>query len=713
MKTGKGKMALNKLENVFSKGVRPCDSIPKNESQFRPWVFRRQGLTRALESAQTINQKDLSNMLNYAHFSGNHVLVHLRHAKFNENILLRAHPDRFIGRELICRWADGQLQALNLRNYEVSHIIIDDGRSMILAPVQLNEISGNTLKVRLPEASFAVGLRQTRRYFCRDVKAELFQSGFFAEGELLDFSPAGFRIRVSSKPSHSFHWFNSDELVNIHLRQGEQILFSGTCRCVRQQGDYLDREIVLAPVIEKINRFKRGRIRNLRQQLTPQPTIIFVHPFLKKKVQMEVYNISTSGFSVCESADEGVLMQGMIIPELTIEFAGVNEMKCMAQVIHRSEENKKSIRCGFVILDMDISSYSRLTHILSKALDGHAYISDEVDMDALWEFFFDSSFIYPTKYRLIQPHKESLKETYRRVYQERPEIARHLTYQRNGRIYGHISMVRAYERTWMIHHYAAKAIDNKRTGFILLKRLMHYLNEMCCLPSAKMDYVMCYFRPQNKFPDRIFGGFARALNNPQGCSMDLFKYVPYSSLSLSTELPKGWLLKPSSAQDLWEMNRFYSHYSNGLFLDALGLGPDRSGDESLEEVYSRLGFLRRLKVYSLRYRGRLNAVLIVDQSDMGFNLSELLNSIKIMVINPEGLPWNILSIAIGQLTSAYHMERVPILFYPFHYAEASNVPYQKQYQVWILNVRFGDDYLHYMQQKFRMSYEQGSARLRS
>ena len=326
-------------------------------------------------------------------------------------------------------------------------------------------------------------------------------------------------------------------------------------------------------------------------------------------------------------------------------------------------------------------------------------------MDALWEFFFDSSFIYPMKYRLIQPHKERLKETYRRVYQERPEIARHLTYQRNGRIYGHISMVRAYERTWMIHHYAAKAIDSKRAGFILLKRLMHYLNEMCCLPSANMDYIMCYFRPQNKFPDRIFGSFARALNNPQGCSMDLFKYVPYSSLSLSTKLPKGWSLKQSSAQDLWEMNRFYSHYSNGLFLDALGLGQEDSRGESLEEVYSKLGFLRRLKVYSLSYRGRLNAVLIVDQSDMGFNLSELLNSIKILVINPEGLPWNILSNAIGQLTSAHHMERVPILFYPFHYAEASNVPYQKQYQLWILNVRFGDDYLHYMQRKFKMSYE--------
>lgn len=702
---GEGRMALNKLERVFSNGVRPLDSLSKDEWQFRPWVFRRHDLTRALEGAQTMNQEGLSNMLNYAHFSGKHVLVHLHHTKFKENILLRAHPDPFIGRELICRWADGQLQGLNLRNYKVSHIIIDDGRSMILAPIQWNEMNGNGLRVRLPETSFAVGLRQTRRYPCTDVKAELFQSGFFAKGELLDFSPAGFRIRVSSRPSSSFHWFNSDELVNIHLRQGEQIFFSGTCRCVRQQGDFLDREIVLAPVIEKINRFKRGRIRNLRQKLTPQPNIVFVHPFLKKKVQMEVHNISTSGFSVCERADEGVLMQGMIIPELAIDFASASEMKCMAQVIHRSEENKKSIQCGFVILDMDISSYTRLTHILSKALDGYAYISDEVDMDALWEFFFDSSFIYPMKYSLIQPHKESLKETYRRVYQERPEIARHLTYQRNGRIYGHISMVRAYERTWMIHHYAAKAIDNKRAGLILLKRLMHYLNEMGSLPSAKMDYVMCYFRPQNKFPDRFFGRFARALNNPQGCSMDLFKYVPYSSLALGTELPKKWLLKESSAQDLWEMSRFYSHHSNGLFLDALGLGPGNSREGSLEEVYSKLGFLRRLTAYSLSYRGRLNAVLIVDQSDMGFNLSELLNSIKVLVINPEGLPWNILSIAIGQLTSAYHMERAPILFYPFQYAQASHVPYQKQYQLWILNVRYGDDYLHYMRREFKMSYE--------
>ncbi|MBW1912508.1 MAG: pilus assembly protein PilZ, partial [Deltaproteobacteria bacterium] len=93
-------------------------------------------------------------------------------------------------------------------------------------------------------------------------------------------------------------------------------------------------------------------------------------------------------------------------------------------------------------------------------------------------------------------------------------------------------MVRAYQKAWLLQHHAARAMDSKRTGFIVLKQIMHYLNDMYRLPSAKMDYVMCYFQPANKFPDRVFGGFARSLKNPRGCSMDLFAYLPYTGLSL-------------------------------------------------------------------------------------------------------------------------------------------------------------------------------------
>jgi hypothetical protein len=267
-------------------------------------------------------------------------------------------------------------------------------------------------------------------------------------------------------------------------------------------------------------------------------------------------------------------------------------------------------------------------------------------------------------------------------------------------------MVRAYERAWMIQHHAASTMGSKRAGLTVLKQTMHYLHDMYRLPSANLDYVMVYFQPNKKFPDRIFGDFTRALNNPRGCSMDLFSYLLYPTLSLGTRLPEGWSLKECSNFDLWELNRFYDHYSGGLLLDALRLGQKISGDESLEEIYGRLGFLRKWRAYSLTYKRELNAVLIANQSDLGLNMSEALNGIKILVANPEDLPWDILSIAIGQLVPLYNTDKVPILIYPMVYVEAKRIPYEKQYQLWIYDGSIFNQFMEYVQKRFRAGYWQ-------
>ena len=696
-------MDRNKSLKILPKKAAPTKRAPGEERWFPPWLFQHQDLIHALESAYPVDQKDLINTLNHIHFMDRYILVHFNHPKYEESILVRAYPDPCHGRKLTCHLLDEDVSGLKLKNYQFLHLVIDDGCSMILVPAILHEMSGNDLAIELPDASYAVGQRQVRRYVCHDVVVELIQSGFLARGELLDFSPVGFRVKVRAESSSTFNWFNPEALVVIHLRDNKQIFFSGLCRFIRQQGGLHDKEIVLIPTDEKIKRFKKRQTRNPRQHLVPSPTIIFSHPFLKKRMQLEVSDISTSGFSVYEKVDEGILMLGMIIPDLIIDFAGALQIECAVQVIYRFEEKEKGIRCGLAILEMDITTYNRLTHVLTNALDPHAYISSEIDMDALWEFFFEAGFMYPKKYRLIQPYRKDFKKTYQKLYQENPEIARHFTYQKNGQIYGHISMVKAYEKAWMIHHHAAKAMKGKRPGLMVLKQIMYYINDMHRLPSAKTEYIVSYFRPENRFPDRVFGGFARDLENPRGCSIDLFYYLPYTSLSLVTKLPDQWSLRESSGRDLWELHRFYNHYSGGLLLDALDLEKKEPVKEPLEEVYHRLGFLRKWRTYSLTHNGELNAVLIVEQSDLGFNLSELLNGIKILVTNPVGLPWNILSIAIGQLTSIYHMKRIPILFFPVEYVQNKMLPYEKQYQAWVLDVRFGSEYMEYMQKRFRIT----------
>ncbi|HBF43102.1 MAG TPA: pilus assembly protein PilZ [Desulfobacteraceae bacterium] len=701
-------METNRPHKIISIKVGPIKHASSEKPRLPPWLFEHQELTDALENAKQIDQETLVRRINHINFMNGHVFVLLGHPRYKESILAKAYPEACLGKELTCRWSDENFFCLKLENYQFQYLIIANGEPIVLVPGKLQTINSEFVTIYLPQQAYAVAQRQVMRQASQGIVVELTQSGFVARGELIDFSPNGFRIRARPEPPASFHWFNSDMPVSTNLRCDGRVVFSGRCKCVRQQDNFHDRELVLVPVDKKITRFKRKGHRNPRQHLIPSPTLFFNHPFIKKRIKLEVSNISTSGFCVYEEADEGVLMPGMIIPELIIIFAGGLRMECSAQIIYCLQENEKGVRCGIVILDMDINTYSHLIDMLINAMEPHAHVSGEVDMDALWEFFFDTGFIYPKKYKLIQSHREDFKKTYRKLYQESPEIARHFTYEKNGRIYGHLSMVRAYESTWLIQHHASRPIENKRAGFVVLKHIILYLNDVRRLPSAKTDYLMSYFRPENKFPDRVFGGFAKYLKNAKGCSMDLFSFLSFPNLSKDTKLPEGWLLREYSALDLWELSRFYNHYSGGLLLDALHLGQEDSGDESLEEAYGRFGFLRKRKVYSLTHDGELNTVLIVNQSDLGFNLSELLNCIKVLVTTPQGPPWNVLSIALAQLTDIYHklMDRVPVLIYPCNYVETESVPYEKQYQTWIMNApKYGDEFMEYIQKKFRIKYE--------
>ena len=675
-----------------------------DEDFLPPWLFQHEDLINAIESGNHLEKDKLINTLNYIHFMGGYIHVLLRHPKYKEEILVKAKPEVCVNDELTCSW-DKINTSFSLENFQFHYLIVREQQSIILIPATLLSISKTELKIMIPEKSYVLSRRRTGRFTCQDVTAELTQSGFLARGKLVDFGPLSFRINVNTEVPSSFHLFNDDVVSTVRFTSNDKVLFSGNCNCIRQKHDNYGWEIVLVPLGECIDRFKARKIRHPRRQILPPLMATFEHPFFKRTVQREIFNISTTGFSVYDDADDGLLVPGMVIHGLSIVYAGELKMSCTAQVIYRRKQDDNKISYGIALLDMDIHSYSRLNRILSLNMDPHNYISTEVNMDALWEFFFNSGFIYPQKYKLFQHHREEFKNTYRKLYQENPEIAMHFTYERNGHIYGHMSMVRAYERTWMIHHHAARPMEHKLPGFHVLKQMTLFLYGMYHLPSAKMDYVMCYYRPENKFPDRVFGGFARNLNDPHICSLDLFSYVSFPVEMPQNQLPPGWSLHESTPSELWELEQFYKHYSGGLMLDVLNLRQRESTEESLENVARRLGFIRKWKVYSLSNRGCLKAVLIVNQSDVGVSLSELLNSIKIIVIYTECLPWKVLSLAIAYLTGSYQLDSIPLLIYPSVYSDIMNIHSEKKYQLWITYIRHSNIFMEYMQRNFRMRYE--------
>jgi hypothetical protein len=665
-------------------------------------LFRHRELLQSVPPhAPVIKQKELIQTLHYLHFSNAPVLVLLTDPKHGEDFLIQSHLESCTAGEIRCRWPQEAIPVPD--DVRLQDLIVDDGLSLVLLPIRVIDRYEEGFSFAIPEEGRLLGKRRVRRHVCRGIDIVMIQNGFVARGELIDFSPMAFRVRVHPDTNSSFVWMNTDSQCAISLYTNEKILFSRPCRCIRQNGSLFERELVFSPIGKEIRRFQKRKTRPPRLRIIPPLLANFTHPFTQKPIQRDIHNLSFAGFSVEETAEEGVLMPGMIIPGLEIRYAGVLKMTCDAQVIYRLKMGKGRIGCGLAILDMDFRAYRQLSHIMVHAGDPQACFSSHVQLDNLWEFLFDTGFIYPKKYHLLKDSLEDFKETYRRLYQEDQEIEAHFTCEKNGRIYGHVSIVRAYQHALMIHHLAARPLKGKHVGLFVLKNLHRFCEGLVRYPSSRMDHLIVYFRPENYFPNLLFGGFSRDLGNPRACSLDLFAYMSHPTDRPQDPFPPCWRLTDFETSHLPELERFYRNSSGGLLLDVLRLGQTDDGNETLEEVYRRHGLLRQWRTYALLKEQSLKAVLVVNHSSPGLNLSEFLNNIKVIVTDPTGLPWGVLTAALARLTPEFKTEIVPLLIYPANYPSEQGLKVDRQYYLWIIDTQYGKEYLDYMEDKTKIT----------
>jgi hypothetical protein len=173
-----------------------------------------------------------------------------------------------------------------------------------------------------------------------------------------------------------------------------------------------------------------------------------------------------------------------------------------------------------------------------------------------------------------------------------------------------------------------------------------------------------------------------------------------------TPMPDGWLMTECKAMDIWEMERFYRHTSGGLLLDAMGIKNGKMVDDELESQFNNLGFKRKCDSYSLSFQGQLYAVIIVEQSMPALNLSELTNCIKVVITKPELLTWDVLSRAVSRLAVIYNHHEIPVLIYPVEFAKKNNIHCEKEYLLWILNLRdHENDYGEFLSSRFRVKFK--------
>ena len=660
-------------------------------------------LEKGFDNVKRIPRNKLIDLLNYLNFSEREFLVVFQHPHYDEIITRAIKPQPYQEGPISGRWVRPEGFKESLRGFEVLCFLIENKREILLARSRRVEIDDQGIEFTLPEFGFEIIIRKTNRYPCQHIKAEMIQDGILFPGRLDVFSVNSFRVEISSGEGNSLKWINSESPVQITFKDREEICYSRECKIVRRKGNLNTKILVLQPSHDSIHRFKRREFRAPRPTLHPSPGVYFLHPLIKKLFKLTICDLSTSGFSVEEEGESSTLLPGLIIPDLQIELANTATLSCKAQVIYQEKMEDSVVKSGFTILNMSNEDYIKLTNLVNKSMNINLDICGSIEQESLWQFFFQAGFIYPQKYHYIQQNKEDFKSIYQKIYQNPTEIERHVTYQERGTILGHISMLHVYSATWMLHHFAATPSSrHKKVALTLLQQIEQYIIDSHYLESTRMDNIICYFRPDNKFPNLVFGGAARALKDPKICSLDRFAYISYPMIlnPRQGELPEPWTITPTGPSDLDELAQYYNHTSGGQMIQALDLHPEALKEDHLDQTYHRLGFKRERHLFSIKKRDKVKAIISLIKTDTGLNLSELTNCVTLFVLEPENFPFEVFLKTFSQLGIHDERQSIPVLIYPTQYAERHAIACDRFYDLWVFGVENSDHYFNYVNKIF-------------
>ncbi len=642
----------------------------------------------------------LINRLNYLAFQGRTVLLDFNHATYGDRLRVAARPQSCEANLLRCTWVELRAARALSKYYVFSSICVPDEDKLIHGTGNMVSLDNDGIVIEVSPTCTEIDSRRVARHPCRNVEVQMLSSGARFDGTLLDFSPLSFRARISASPPQTFAWLSPAVPVTVVLSRKHEVLYSGDCRIVSNTGGRTTRDYVLEPTRDRVQRFEPQQHRSVREKVVPAPAIVFEHPLTGKLAQLKVLDLSASGLAVEEFARNAVLMPGLMIPRLDLCLAGNARFSCRAQVVHRQVLDPGADECrlkhGLALLDMDVADHVQLVAMLHHVDDCRSYVCNQVDLDDLWSFFFDTGFIYPQKYGFIRKNREQIKQTYEKLYTHSPSIARHFIYRDRGKILGHMAMLRFYDSTWLIHHHAARTNQTFRAGLNVLAQITRFVNESCRFAFMHMDYVICFYRPENRFPRSVFGGLCRGIDDPRICSEAVFAYYHLQRPDGDGGGLEDVALTPADDDDLRELARFGQHVSGGLMIRSLDLEPSDVVHDELTQEFSKLGLRRERHVYALKEQDRLQAVAMVNLADVGLNLSDLTNSITLFVLDQQGITREAIDRTLSALMKRFGQHEISVLVYPESAAKGLKMPVEKRYVMWSLVPRHSDSFYRSM-----------------
>jgi hypothetical protein len=362
-----------------------------------------------------------------------------------------------------------------------------------------------------------------------------------------------------------------------------------------------------APVVREWHRREEERL----QLPEGDATLAFTHPITQQRCHRSVADLSVVGVGFCASDEDHALWSGLPLEDLTLSLSGVDVHAGTATVRTLSPR-----RCGLSLSPLREREADHLRVELARIAARPIELSNGEDLDDILRFHESVHLLEPDMQANLDATLEQTRREWRLAHRHPDGLVRTAFVPWKGGVGATLTLVRAYESTWVLQHSAvASPAVPANPG------MLHSLLVRLAIPRPDGEYVCGYIDEEAKSQHAVMGAFFSDWSTPE--HRGATRFVLYSAARRGRSPSRRRARRIRRDQELL-VEHAAQRVMDPVCARALGL---RAGEITLPRTaaqYARAGLIRRREAWATFRRGRATAILAREISSPGLCLSSIM-----------------------------------------------------------------------------------------
>lgn len=374
--------------------------------------------------------------------------------------------------------------------------------------------------------------------------------------------------------------------------------------------------------------------RNARRLRVPENAGYSVHltaPAVGLDQAFPLLELHGQGLSIRADSGRDLLPPGLRVG-LDLRVPGESEPLRLSAIVRNfaalaapADEPSAPARCGLELLAPLPREHDRLTAVLVRAGLRNVEAATGDDFDDIWELLDAARFrmhLYAG-----EEGRRIVEHAYRAVSGSSGQVGVGLVYRAENRLHGHISGLRAFERTWIVTHLAAiqgSMPEQERVSRALCIGMGEHVER-----QEHADYVRLVYRRDQRWVSHMFGWSGRTVQEP-----GLAECRDFMHLVRRTELPlqppsRGLQFRDARDDELALVERHFVETVSTLRIRSEDLDRSSLRLAQVGAAWASAGLSRRRQVRLALLDGVPVGFSLLEEATPAVQLSELLSGFDV------------------------------------------------------------------------------------